>query len=87
MTVQVTGIGIDPRYVPDLFKPFSQQDTGYTRHFEGPGIGLALVKRYLELNRAEIHLQSEKGQGTTVTIRFPAAGGNGVEHPSEQPHP
>jgi PAS domain S-box-containing protein len=87
LTVRDTGIGIDAKYVPDLFKPFSQQESGYTRRFEGPGIGLALVKRYLALNRAEIDLRSEKEQGTTVTIRFPPFAGNGVGHPSTGPLP
>ena len=45
-----TGIGISNEYLPNLFKPFIQEEQGYTRKFEGNGLGLALVKKYCELN-------------------------------------
>lgn len=70
LSIRDTGIGIDGRFLPKLFTPFFQEDSGVTRRFEGPGIGLALVKRYLELNRVDVDLQSDKGAGTTVTLRF-----------------
>ena len=71
LSVEDTGVGIDPGYRSHLFKPFSQQDVGQTRDYEGPGIGLALVQRYLDINHAEITLQSDSGKGTTATIRLP----------------
>jgi len=82
LSIRDTGIGIDPEYVPHLFKPFSQEDMSNTRRFEGPGIGLALVKRYLALNGAELSVTSEKGRGSTCTIRFAAreSGGDASEH-------
>ncbi len=65
-----SGIGISKEYLPDLFTPFTQEEQGYTRKFEGNGLGLALVKKYVELNSAEIEIQSIKGKGTTVRIIF-----------------
>lgn len=65
-----TGMGISQDYIPMLFDEFSQEDMGYTRKFEGNGLGLALVKRYCELNKAEIKVESEKGVGTKFTIVF-----------------
>jgi len=65
-----TGMGISQDYIPMLFDEFSQEDMGYTRKFEGNGLGLALVKRYCELNKAEIKVESEKGVGTKFTIIF-----------------
>jgi CheY-like chemotaxis protein len=53
-----------------LFEPFSQEQTGDARIFQGTGLGLALARRYLELNGAEISVQSEKGKGATFTIHF-----------------
>ncbi|MGE5431055.1 MAG: ATP-binding protein [Syntrophomonadaceae bacterium] len=68
--VEDTGIGILKEYLPYLFTPFSQEETGYTRRFDGNGLGLALVKKYVELNDADIKVQSEKGKGSTFTVSF-----------------
>ena len=65
-----TGIGISKEYLPILFTPFSQEEHGYSRKFDGNGLGLALVKKYCELNNAEISVESEKGKGSTFTIIF-----------------
>ncbi len=71
--VRDTGVGIDPHYLPQLFEPFSQEDSSYTRQFDGAGLGLALTKRYLELNGATIDVRSEKGKGSVFIITFSTA--------------
>jgi len=68
--IKDTGIGISEKYLPKLFVPFTQEETGYTRKFEGNGLGLALVKSYLDLLKAEIKIESEKGKGTVFSIIF-----------------
>ena len=68
--VKDTGIGISPEYMPNLFKPFSQEEEGYSRKFEGNGLGLALTKKYIELNNADIKVNSKKGEGTTFTVEL-----------------
>ena len=68
--IKDTGIGIAKNYIPFLFQPFSQEETGYTRKFEGTGLGLALVQKYAEINKAEIKVNSVKGFGTTFTVLF-----------------
>jgi len=65
-----TGIGISEEYMPNIFMPFTQEEQGYSRRFEGNGLGLALVKKYCDLNQAEISIGSKKGEGTTVKIIF-----------------
>jgi CheY-like chemotaxis protein len=70
LEVRDTGIGMDPAYLPRLFSAFSQEEVGYTRRFEGSGLGLALTKNYLELNHAHLVVTSEKGNGSVFTIRF-----------------
>ncbi len=68
--IEDTGIGISREYLDKLFTPFSQEEMGYTRSFEGNGLGLALVKKYCDLINAEIKVDSEKGKGSTFTIIF-----------------
>lgn len=72
ITVEVrdTGIGIAAHFLPKMFSPFSQEETGYTRRFEGNGLGLALVKKYADLNKAIIRIDSKKGEGTSFKITF-----------------
>lgn len=68
--VSDTGIGISEEFLKMLFEPFSQEEQGYTRKFEGNGLGLALVKKYCEINNAEIDVKSKKGDGTTFKVTF-----------------
>jgi PAS domain S-box-containing protein len=70
LNVTDTGIGIDAAYQAHLLEPFSQEDCGMSRRFEGAGLGLALTRRYLELNGATLSVRSEKGAGSTFTIHF-----------------
>jgi signal transduction histidine kinase len=68
--VEDTGIGIGSKYVKNLFAPFSQEDTGRTRKYEGNGLGLALVKEYVQINNGEISVESEKNVGSTFSVHF-----------------
>jgi PAS domain S-box-containing protein len=68
--VEDTGIGISREYIPSLFDAFSQEEAGYSRRFEGTGLGLALVKKYIEINNAEIKVKSNKGDGTKFSVLF-----------------
>ncbi len=65
-----TGIGIANKYIPKIFEPFSQEEMGYTRSYDGNGLGLTLVKTYCELNNAQIEIESEKGVGSTFRVTF-----------------
>lgn len=68
--VEDTGIGMSEKYLNKIFSPFSQEDTGQKRKYEGNGLGLALVKKYVEINRAEIKVASEKNKGTVFSVIF-----------------
>ncbi len=65
-----TGIGISEEFIPYLFLPFSQEQQGYTRRFEGNGLGLALVKKCCDVNNAEVFVNSKKDFGSTFTVIF-----------------
>ncbi|MEJ5352720.1 MAG: PAS domain S-box protein [Melioribacteraceae bacterium] len=68
--IKDTGIGISEEFLPRLFEPFVQEEQGYSRPYEGNGLGLALVKKYCELNNASITVESKKNVGTTFTVTF-----------------
>jgi PAS domain S-box-containing protein len=70
VAVKDTGIGISDDYMSKLFLPFSQEDSGYSRRYDGNGLGLALVKNYLDLINADIRVVSAKGKGSTFTVQF-----------------
>lgn len=69
--VRDTGIGISTNYMPKIFEPFTQEDQGYTRKYEGNGLGLAVIKKYCDLNNITIQIESRKGIGSKFTITFP----------------
>ncbi|MBZ0200609.1 MAG: PAS domain S-box protein, partial [Ignavibacteriaceae bacterium] len=65
-----TGIGISKYFLDHLFEPFVQEEQGYTRSYEGNGLGLTLVKKYCELNDVILEVESEKGVGSTFRVIF-----------------
>jgi signal transduction histidine kinase len=73
LEVRDTGVGIDEGYQSHLVERFSQEESGYSRRYEGSGLGLALVKHYVERNGARLGVESEKHKGSAFTIYFPDA--------------
>lgn len=71
--VRDTGIGIPEQHLARVLEPFVQvRETALLSH-EGSGLGLSLVKRFVELHGGTIDLSSELGTGTTVDLTFPAS--------------
>jgi len=72
--VSDTGIGIKDDYLKRLYsEPFSQVDSGYTRKFDGNGLGLWITKAFCDLGGASINVKTKVGEGTTFTVDFPIA--------------
>ncbi|MCB0749316.1 MAG: PAS domain S-box protein [Ignavibacteriae bacterium] len=71
LIISDSGIGMSKEYLPKLFEVFSQEESGYTRKYEGNGLGLALVKNYCSLNKILIDVESEKGKGTKFILTIP----------------
>lgn len=65
------GIGMPADRIEAAFEPFSQLHAGFGRRFEGTGLGLPLVRRYMELHGGTVEIASRRGVGTTVTVLFP----------------
>ena len=70
ISVLDTGVGISKDFIPNLYVPFRQEDQGYTRRYEGNGLGLALAQKYAEINNAEITFVTEKDKGSIFTLTF-----------------
>lgn len=66
-----TGIGIAPESIKKLFQPFIQIDSALNRQYSGTGLGLALVKRLVELHGGAVGVSSEVGVGSCFTIALP----------------
>lgn len=74
-TVQDTGIGIAPKYIPRLTERFYRVDKGRSRQSGGTGLGLAICKHILIRHQATLDIESEEGHGSTFTCLFPLAVG------------
>lgn len=70
-SVMDTGIGIAPENMPKLFQSFVQIDSSLSRLYGGTGLGLALVKKIVELHQGSVAVESALGQGSCFTISLP----------------
>eukprot|EP00930_Biecheleria_cincta_P030167 TRINITY_DN2091_c0_g1_i1.p1 TRINITY_DN2091_c0_g1~~TRINITY_DN2091_c0_g1_i1.p1 ORF type:complete len:995 (+),score=204.87 TRINITY_DN2091_c0_g1_i1:3-2987(+) len=78
--VSDTGKGISEEGQKKIFQPFSQENEGDTRSFQGIGLGLSVCKSIAELHEGTLKVKSTLGHGSTFTISLPCEGdlGEGV---------
>lgn len=74
ITCRDNGIGIPEDQKPRVFERFFRVDKSRSKAIGGTGLGLSIVKHGALSHHAEISLESREGEGTAVTIRFPAVG-------------
>jgi signal transduction histidine kinase len=71
LIVADTGIGMEPKDIAEVMKPFHQVDNSFTRQHQGAGLGLPLTQSLVDLHGGEMRLESTRGSGTVVTVRLP----------------
>jgi signal transduction histidine kinase len=70
-TVADTGIGIEPGDLDRIFQAFEQINEAHTGPYNGVGLGLSIVKKYVHLMDGDIRVESELGRGSTFTVSLP----------------
>lgn len=83
--VQDTGCGIAPAHLPHLGERFYRADSGRDRKQGGTGLGLAICRSIAARHQGTLLIESEPGQGTTVTIYLPLAPDDAFRNLSDLP--
>lgn len=71
ISIRDTGIGVHEKDQKNIFEAFRQASEGYSRNYEGCGLGLTLAQKMIELMHGEINLASEPNKGSIFTILLP----------------
>ena len=68
-TIADNGIGMSKEFLPRLFDTFAQEDSSTTNRYGSSGLGMAITKNIVEMMNGTIDVESEKGVGTTFTVK------------------
>lgn len=82
--VEDTGIGISKEYIPHLFEAFSREKSSSESGIIGTGLGLRIVKKFVDLMEGSIVVESEIGKGTRFTVTIPHRIATANEYISEE---
>ena len=66
-----TGIGMSEEFTKEVFEKFAQEDSDVRTQYHGAGLGMAIVKKYVDMMGGTISVQSKKHEGTTFTVDIP----------------
>ena len=66
-----TGIGMSEEFTKEIFEEFAQEDSDVRTQYHGAGLGMAIVKKYVDMMGGTISVQSKKHEGTTFTVDIP----------------
>ncbi len=66
--MQDTGVGMSKEFIPKIFEAFSQENEVSVSRYGSTGLGMAITKSIVSMMNGEIHVESEKGVGTTFTV-------------------
>lgn len=71
ISISDSGIGISETHLEKVMLPFHQEAESFVTQTGGSGLGLAIVDTLVTMHGGSVGIQSERGVGTTVTVRFP----------------
>lgn len=71
ISVSDTGVGMTQEQQKRIFEEFAQADESTTRQYGGTGLGLTIVRRFVEMMGGTVRVDSSPGQGSTFTLHFP----------------
>jgi len=71
LSIKDTGIGISPEDISKVFNRFYQSSKSKNKPYEGTGLGLNIVKEYVELHHGTVSVNSELGIGSEFTVKLP----------------
>ncbi len=71
--IEDTGIGIPQEKIDDIFNSYEQISEDISKTYGGTGLGLYIVKKLVDLNEGEIHVESELSKGSTFILTLPIA--------------
>ncbi|WP_133131440.1 sensor histidine kinase, partial [Legionella yabuuchiae] len=80
-----TGIGIPEEDIHKVFDQFYRSTSSYEGNFDGYGIGLHIVRDYLEKLQGRVEIQSEEGKGTTIALTIPMKKASATEISGVEP--
>ena len=66
-----TGIGMSEEFTKEVFEEFAQEDSDVRTQYHGAGLGMAIVKKYVDMMGGTILVQSKKHEGTIFTVDIP----------------
>ena len=68
--IEDEGIGIENKFIPKITDKFYRVDASRNKNIKGFGLGLSIVKNFVDLHNADLDIQSIINKGTSITIRF-----------------
>ena len=71
ITVKDTGIGMSEEFLSHIFEEFSRESTSTVSHIQGTGLGMSIVKKFVDLMGGTIDIQSKLGEGTAMKVSIP----------------
>jgi two-component system phosphate regulon sensor histidine kinase PhoR len=80
VTVRDNGVGIPSDSIAKVFNRFYRVDKARAKETPGTGLGLSIVKHLMRLHGGSVRIESELGEGTSVTLLFPNDGAKGESH-------
>jgi PAS domain S-box-containing protein len=86
VTIEIkdTGIGIPKSHLQTIFEEFRQVSEGWSRSYEGTGLGLTIAKKFTDLLNGKIKIESEINSGSIFTVMFPLSKNVRFEKPEKE---